>query len=76
VMLLFYWRMLKTGLQIKEIHSRKIIYSLLLFMFFNDNMATGFNFLSNSSGTLAFSLVLIFLVNDLLLKSGSLPSDV
>ena len=75
VILLFYWIILKSTLQIKGSQGNKIIYSLLLFMFIADNLKTGFNFLSISSGTMALSLLLIFLINNLSLTSDFLTTD-
>jgi len=73
VMVLFYLRILKYIIHIKQRNIRWVSCSLLLFMFISDNTMTMFSFLSISSGTIAFALLLMFLVNDLLLKSESAP---
>jgi len=73
VMVLFYLRILKYIIHIKQRNIRWVSCSLLLFMFISDNTMTMFSFLSISSGTIAFVLLLMFLVNDLLLKSESAP---
>jgi len=73
VMVLFYLRILNYIIHIKQRNIRWVSCSLLLFMFISDNTMTMFSFLSISSGTIAFVLLLMFLVNDLLLKSESAP---
>ena len=72
VMLIFYWRMISYVLKIKESNIKVLALSLLLFMFLVDNVQTSFGFLSLESSTIAFSILMILLVNNMFLKSGQL----
>lgn len=71
VMLLLYWTIMKYSLRIKKRNTMTVVYSLLLFMFIGDNTLTAFSFLTLTSGVIAFSLVLMYLINDLISKPVS-----
>ena len=68
-MLLLYFRLIQFSLKIKNRDTRTFAISLLLFMFLADNSLTSFSFISLGSGTLAFTLLTIVLVNATQIKS-------